>query len=152
MRDSRAYQCGAIVVALVTAGVATVLTLNAVDQERSRSRLQSMAEDAAISAVRALASDAAKGGNVADDAAVKAAADEITHKVEGGAHVQVQPSSIDSSVAVEISAPSRSWLLGFQHGGAPIDVIAHATYEGPAQKQGPSANRLRGWRSYAQSN
>ncbi len=138
--------------ALLTIGGATVLTLNAVDQERSRSRLQSMAEDAAISAVLALASDAVKGGNVADDGAAKAAAEEITPKVERGAHVQVRSSSIDASVAVEISAPSRSWLSGFLHGGAPIGVTAHATYEGPAQKQAPSANRLRGWRSYAQSN
>jgi hypothetical protein len=45
----------------------------------------------------------------------------------------------------------QSPLQALLHNGKPVTVIGTANYLPPAQPQEVLANRLRGWRTYAQS-
>jgi hypothetical protein len=129
-------------------GWGAVLALDAL--ERARSTLQQLADDAAISGVLALASNAQRGANVAQHAATVAVTNQIESKIDR-AGILVRPSSPDSIVSVEVSAPSQSPLHTLLHNGKPVTVTGTANYLPPAQPQEVLANRFRGWRNYAQS-
>jgi len=130
-------------------GWGAVLALDAVDQARTRSKLQQIADDAAISGVLALASNTQRGAYVAQHEATAAVTNQIERKIDR-AGVLVRPSNADSAVSVEVSAPSQSSLHAILHNGKPVTVIGAANYLPPAQPQEVLANRLRGWRTYAQ--
>ena len=141
---------GWVAVALgVVIGWGVVLALDAVEQARTRSTLQQLADDAAISGVLALASNAQGGANVAQHEATVAVTNQIESKIDR-AGILVRPSSADSAVSVEVSAPSKSPLHALLHNGKPVTVIGTANYLPPAQPQEVLANRLRGSRNYAQ--
>jgi len=131
-------------------GWGAVLAVNAADQARTRSKLQQIADDAAISGVLALASNTQRGAYVAQHEATAAVTNQIERKIDR-AGVLVRPSNADSAVSVEVSAPSQSSLHAILHNGKPVTVIGTANYLPPAQPQEMLANRLRGWRTYAQS-
>jgi hypothetical protein len=120
------------------------------DQARTRSKLQQIADDAAISGVLALASNTQRGAYVAQHEATVAVTNQIERKIDR-AGILVRPSSADSAVSVEVSAPLQSPLQALLHNGKPVTVIGAANYLPPAQPQEVLANRLRGWRTYAQS-
>jgi hypothetical protein len=126
-------------------GCGVVLVLDAADQARTRSKLQQMADDAAIAGVLALASN-----GLAQHQATVAVTNQIESKINR-AGILVRPSTADSIVSVEVSAPSQSSLHALLHNGEPVTVIGMANYLPPAQPQEVLENRLHGWRNYAQS-
>jgi hypothetical protein len=131
-------------------GCGVVLVLDAADQARTRSKLQQMADDAAIAGVLALASNGQRGSYVAQHQATVAVTNQIESKINR-AGILVRPSTADSIVSVEVSAPSQSSLHALLHNGEPVTVIGMANYLPPAQPQEVLENRLHGWRNYAQS-
>jgi acyl-CoA synthetase (AMP-forming)/AMP-acid ligase II len=142
---------GWIAVALgMVIGCGAVLVLDAADQARTRSKLQQIADDAAIAGVLALASNGQRGTYVAQQQATVAATNQIESKIDR-AGILVRPSSADSIVSVKVSAPSQSSLHALLHNGKPVTVIGMANYLPPAQPQEALENRLHGWRNYAQS-
>ena len=88
----------------IAIGWGAVLALDAVDQARTRSKLQQIADDAAISGVLALASNTQRGAYVAQHEATVAVTNQIERKIDR-AGILVRPSSADSAVSVEVSAP-----------------------------------------------
>ena len=76
-------------------GCGAVLALDAVDQARTRSKLQQIADDAAISGVLALASNTQRGAYVAQHQATVAVTNQIERKIDR-AGILVRPSSADS--------------------------------------------------------
>jgi hypothetical protein len=130
-------------------GCGVVLVLDAADQARTRSKLQQIADDAAIAGVLALASNGQRG-YVAQHQATVAVSNQIESKIDR-AGILVRPSSADSIVSVEVSAPSQSSLHALLHNGKPVTVIGKANYLPPAQPQEVLENRFHGWRNYAQS-
>ena len=142
---------GWVAVALgMVIGCGVVLVLDAADQARTRSKLQQMADDAAIAGVLALASNGQRGSYVAQHQATVAVTNQIESKINR-AGILVRPSTADSIVSVEVSAPSQSSLHALLHNGKPVTVIGMANYLPPAQPQEVLENRLHGWRNYAQS-
>jgi hypothetical protein len=137
---------GWIAVALgVVIGSSVVLALDEVEQARTRSKLQQIADDAAISGVLALASNAQREAYVAQHEATVAVTNQVESKIDG-AGILVRPESTGSTVSVEVSAPLQSLL----HNGNPVTVTGKANYLPPAQPQEVLVNRLHGWRNYAQ--
>ena len=133
----------------IAIGWGAVLALDAVDQ-RTRAELQQIADDAAISGVLALASNTQRGAYVAQHEATVAVTNQIERKIDR-AGILVRPSSADSAVSVEVSAPLQSPLQALLHNGKPVTVIGAANYLPPAQPQEVLENRLHGWRNYARS-
>jgi hypothetical protein len=119
---------GWIAVALgVVIGSSVVLALDAVEQARTRSKLQQIADDAAISGVLALASNAQREAYVARHEATVAVTNQVESKIDG-AGILVRPESAGSTVSVEVSAPLQSLL----HNGKPVTVIGKANYLSPS--------------------
>jgi hypothetical protein len=137
-------------VSLVAIGWGAVIALDTVDQARMRSRLQNIADDAAVAGVLMLASLAEQGPDVAQRAATKAATDQVIGRT-GANPISVRPSSSNLTVSVEVSAPSPLRISGLLHDATAIDVIGTASYLPPVEQPELLANRLRGWRSYAQT-
>ena len=144
-------QHGWIAVALgAVIGCGSRLALDAADRARTRSKLQQIADDAAIAGVLALASNGQRGAYVAQHQATVAVTNQIESKIDR-ADILVRPSSPDSIVSVEVSAPAQSPLHALLHNGKPVTVVGMASYLPPAQPQQALENRLHGWRNYAQS-
>jgi hypothetical protein len=136
-------------ISVVAIGWGAVIALDTVDQARIRSRLQNVADDAAVAGVLMLASFAEQEPGVAQRAATKAATDQVIGRT-GANPISVRPSSTSLTVSVEVSAPPLP-IYGLLHNAMPVDVIGTARYSPPAQQPEALANRLRGWRSYAQT-
>jgi hypothetical protein len=117
----------------IAIGWGAVLALDAVDQARTRSKLQQIADDAAISGVLALASNTQRGAYVAQHEATVAVTNQIERKIDR-AGILVRPSSADSAVSVEVSAPLQSPLQALLHNGKPVTVIGAANYLPPAPR------------------
>jgi hypothetical protein len=129
-------------------GLGGALTIASVEYARVHSQLQNVADDAAISGVFALASNAERGTTAAQHEAFIAA----SHVITGvdGAWSTIAPSD-DLTISVRISAPQQSRLLGLIKNGSPVEVIGTATYLPPTQHQEALANRLYWKPRYAQS-
>ena len=128
-----------------------VLILDAIDEARVRSRLQEVADNAAVSGVLVLASNTERGPTVARQEATVAARNSIPDRFDA-AWSTVEPGD-DLTLSVHIAAPQQSRVLGFLQADRPVEVIGNARYLPPAQHQEThaSASRLKPARKYAQS-
>jgi hypothetical protein len=129
-----------------------VLALDSFEHSRVRSQLQEVADSAALAGVLALASNPNQEAGVANRAATIAATQEVEKRTGPGAVAfLVKPSkSDDLTISVHLSEPELSTLHAFLY-GAPPDVVGHANYSPPTDPQPQMANRLHGWKTYAQS-
>jgi hypothetical protein len=117
-----------------------------------RSQLQEVADSAALAGVLALASKTNQETGVAKRAATIAATQEVEKRTDLGAVAfLVEPSKSDLTVSVRVPEREPSRLHAFMYGAHPTDVAGHANYSPPIDPQPRMANRLHGWKTYAQS-
>jgi hypothetical protein len=129
--------------------VGAVLALDAIEHTRVRSQLQNVADSAALAGVLALASNQETAD--AQRAATLAATQDVEKRTHPGAVAfLVEPSKSDMTVSVRLAEPESSKLHSLLY-GPPTDVVGHANYLPATDPQPQTANRLQGWRSYAQS-